>query len=113
MRWIQRYGQGLLWNRRTTAKQVGSEGKHEVVESADGIAKQVGSRWKRVANGKEKGQVQRDRDASSGRGSCRKSIEVHDKAYETDQEKRDDEHIDISIHNRDQVGKTSNPRENM
>ena len=47
------------------AKQVGSEGKHDVVESADDIAKQVGSqdkhtnvvrmdRWKRVANGKGK-----------------------------------------------------------
>ena len=55
------------------AEQLGSEGKHEVVESADGTTKQVGSRWKRTANGKGKGQVKRDRDSSSGRGACRKS----------------------------------------
>ena len=47
------------------AKQVGSEDKHDVVESADDIAKQTGSeekhtnvgrmdRWKRLANGKGK-----------------------------------------------------------
>ena len=57
---------------------------------------------------REKGQFKRDRDASSGRGSCRKSIEVHDKPYETYQDKRDHEHVGISVHDRDQVGKTSN-----
>ena len=69
------------------AKQIGPEGKQDVVLFADDIAKQVGpegkhthvgrmDRWKRVANGKGKGLVdkKRDRDATSGRGSCRKSI---------------------------------------
>ena len=80
-----------------TAKRVGPEGKQDVVVSTDDIAKQVGSegkhtnvgrmdRWKRVANGKGKGQVKRDLDAISGRGSCRKLIGVH----ETEEEKRED-----------------------
>ena len=64
------------------AKQVGAE-DDQVVISADGIAN-VGRkyRWNRVANAKEKWLVdrKRDRDSSSGRGSCRKSIGVHGKA---------------------------------
>ena len=70
------------------AKQVGAEGD-KVVRSADDKAN-VGrkDRWSRVANGKGKGIAsrKRDRDSSSGRGSCRKSIGVHGKAYETHEE---------------------------
>ena len=45
-------------------------------------------RWSRVANGKGKGIVskQRGRDLDSGRGACRKSIGLHGKAYETDED---------------------------
>ena len=39
------------------AEQLGSVGKHEVVESEDGMAKQVWSWWKRAANGKGKGKL--------------------------------------------------------
>ena len=90
---------------------VGSEGNHDCVISADDIAKQVGAeedrvvrsadgianvghteRWKRVAKGNGKGLVgrRRDRDASSGMGSCRKSIGVHGKAYETNEDDEED-----------------------
>ena len=68
------------------AEQLGSEGKHEVVESVDDMAKQLGSRWKRAANGQGKVQVKRDRDSSPGRGACRKSIGIHGQVYETDED---------------------------
>ena len=45
-------------------------------------------RWSRVANGKGKGiaSKHRDRDSRSGRGACRKSIGIHDQAYDTDED---------------------------